>query len=182
MSLFENKGGGGLTNLQSYPHQCDINFYWEHHVCATFVINMGARERRWYSSMWASSPEHSGGGVGKGKGTCNFSSGIWISASKSWQEMLIGKDDISNDVVILGECVSIFVYICACLHFALIGKNLTAHVYGELQGNWIWNSNSRDIHVVCKISFLFPSRRESARESLLAGWWYSDPDCATTGS
>ena len=24
MSLFENKGGGGLTNLQSYPYQCDI--------------------------------------------------------------------------------------------------------------------------------------------------------------
>ena len=34
----------------------------------------------------------------------------------------------------------------------------------------------------CKSSFLFPSRRQSAPESLLTGWWYSDLDCATTGS
>ena len=99
-----------------------------------------------------------------------------LTRNADWQ------DDISKDVIILGKCVSIFVYICSRLHFALIGRNLTAHVYRELQGNWNWNSNSREIQVVCKISFLFPSRRESARESLLAGWWYSDLDCATTGS
>ena len=32
---------------------------------------------------------------------------------KSQCEMLIGGDDISNDVITLGTCCSIFVYICA---------------------------------------------------------------------
>ena len=93
--------------------------------------------------------------------------------------MLICEDDISN-VIILGMCFSIFVYICARLHFVLIGGNLTAHVYGELQGNWMWNSNSKDIHVVCKLSFLFPfppreRPGELARRLVVL-------DCATTGS
>ena len=29
--------------------------------------------------------------------------------------MLIGEDDISNDVITLGTCFSMFVNICACL-------------------------------------------------------------------
>ena len=40
--------------------------------------------------------------------------------------MLIGEDDISKDVIILGMCFSIFVYICAHLCFALIVRNLPA--------------------------------------------------------
>ena len=40
--------------------------------------------------------------------------------------MLIGRDGISNDVITLGTCFSTFVYIRACFHFALIGRNLTA--------------------------------------------------------
>ena len=40
--------------------------------------------------------------------------------------MLIGRDDISNDVSTLGSCFSMFVYILARLHFLLIGGNLTA--------------------------------------------------------
>ena len=35
--------------------------------------------------------------------------------------MLIGGDDISNDVITLGMCFSMFVYIRACFRFALIG-------------------------------------------------------------
>ena len=34
---------------------------------------------------------------------------------KSQCEMLIGEDDISNDVITLGTCFSMFVKICACL-------------------------------------------------------------------
>ena len=34
----------------------------------------------------------------------------------------------------------------------------------------------------CKISFLFQLRQQSAPGSLLAGWWYLYPDCATTRS
>ena len=37
---------------------------------------------------------------------------------KSRCEMLIGRDDIRNDVITLGMCFSMFVYICAHFHFA----------------------------------------------------------------
>ena len=40
--------------------------------------------------------------------------------------MLIGGGDISNDVITLGVCFSMFVYTPACFCFALIGGNLTA--------------------------------------------------------
>ena len=47
--------------------------------------------------------------------------------------MLICENDISN-VIILGMCFSIFVYICIRLHFALIGRNLTAQSTGSHRG------------------------------------------------
>ena len=50
---------------------------------------------------------------------------------KSRCEMLIGGDDISNDVITLGTCFSIFVYIRARFRFALIGGNLTAQSTGS---------------------------------------------------
>ena len=40
--------------------------------------------------------------------------------------MMIGGDDISNDVITLGTCLSMFVYIRAPFRVALIGGNLTA--------------------------------------------------------
>ena len=48
--------------------------------------------------------------------------------------MLIGGDDISNDVIILGSCFSMFVYIRACFPFTLIGGNLTAQSTGGHRG------------------------------------------------
>ena len=45
---------------------------------------------------------------------------------KSPCEMPISGDDISNDVITLGKCFSMFVYIRVRLRFALIGGNLTA--------------------------------------------------------
>ena len=45
---------------------------------------------------------------------------------KSLCEMLIGGDDISNDIITLGSCFSMFVYIHAIFHFTLIVGNLTA--------------------------------------------------------
>ena len=50
---------------------------------------------------------------------------------KSQGEMLIGGDDFSNDVITLGTCFSMFVYIRACLCFMLIGGNLTAQSTGS---------------------------------------------------
>ena len=75
--------------------------------------------------------------------------------------MLIGGDDISNDVIILGTCFSMFVYIRARFRFALIGGNLTAQPMGSPKG--IGGG------IQIKLSFLFPPRRQSAPENLLAG-------------
>ena len=49
-------------------------------------------------------------------------------------EMLIGGDDISNDVITLGTCFSMFVYIRARFCFMLIGRNLTAQSTGSHRG------------------------------------------------
>ena len=53
---------------------------------------------------------------------------------KSRCKLLIGGDDISNDVIILGTCFSMFVYICACFCFMLIVRNLTAQLTGSHRG------------------------------------------------
>ena len=45
--------------------------------------------------------------------------------------MLIGRDDTSNDVITLGTCFSMSVYVHACSHFVLIGRNLTAQSLGS---------------------------------------------------
>ena len=42
--------------------------------------------------------------------------------------MLIGGDDTDNDVITLGTCFSMFVYVRARFRFALIGRNLTAQL------------------------------------------------------
>ena len=50
--------------------------------------------------------------------------------------MLIGGDDVSNDVITLSTCFSMFVYIRVRFGFALIGGNLTAQspgATGELE-------------------------------------------------
>ena len=48
--------------------------------------------------------------------------------------MLIGGDDISNDVITLGTCFSMFVYIRARFRLVLIGGNLTALSTGSHRG------------------------------------------------
>ena len=53
---------------------------------------------------------------------------------KSRGEMLIGGDDISFDVITLGSCFSMFVYIRARFLFSLIGGNLTAQSTGGNRG------------------------------------------------
>ena len=69
--------------------------------------------------------------------------------------MLIGGDDITNDVITLGTCFSMFVYICASFRFALIGGNLTAQ-----------STVSQRSY---KLSFLFPPHCQGSPENLLAG-------------
>ena len=45
--------------------------------------------------------------------------------------MLIGRDDISNDVITLGTFFAMFVYVRALYCFVLIGGNLTAQLMGS---------------------------------------------------
>ena len=62
-------------------------------------------------------------------------------------------------------CFSVFVYICTHFPFALIGRKLTAQSMGELEAEFKFQRRS------CKLSLLFPpNRRQSAPESLLAGY------------
>ena len=72
--------------------------------------------------------------------------------------MLIGEDDISNDVITLGTCFSML------FTFALTGGNLTAQSTGELGVEFKFQRRS------CKLSFLFSPRRQSVPESVLAGY------------
>ena len=53
---------------------------------------------------------------------------------KSRCEMLIAGDDISNDVITLSTCFSMFVFIRTRFRFTLIGGNLTAQPTGSYRG------------------------------------------------
>ena len=53
---------------------------------------------------------------------------------KSRCKMLVGRDDISNDVITLGTCFSMSVYILARSCFTLIGGNLIAQLTGSHRG------------------------------------------------
>ena len=48
--------------------------------------------------------------------------------------MQIGRDEISNDVITLGTCFSMFVYIRACFSFVVIDGNLTVQLMGNHRG------------------------------------------------
>ena len=65
--------------------------------------------------------------------------------------MLIGKDDISNDVITLGTCFSMVVYIRARFRFALTAQSKGSH---RGIGGGIQIPERRS----CKLSFLFPPR------------------------
>ena len=85
---------------------------------------------------------------------------------KSRCKIMIGRDEISNDVVTLGTCFSMFVYIRTHFCFAQIGQNLTAQLTGSHKEIGI-GIQIPETH--CKLSFLFPPLRRSSLESLLSG-------------
>ena len=85
---------------------------------------------------------------------------------KSRCKTLIGGDDISNDVITLGTCFSMFVCIRARFLFALIGENLTVQStisHRELEMEFKFQRRN------CNLFFPFPPCRQSVPESLLAG-------------
>ena len=82
---------------------------------------------------------------------------------KSRCETLIGGDDISNDVLALGMCFAMFVYIHAHFCFALIVRNLAVQSTGSHRG-------IGDVVARCP-SFLFPPCHQGALETLLTGYF-----------
>ena len=85
-------------------------------------------------SLWARYSGCSGGGLGKGGRACNTSLEFEYLHRKSRCKMLIGRDDISNDVIPHGTCFSMFVYIHPHFRFMLIDGNLTAQLTGSHRG------------------------------------------------
>ena len=90
--------------------------------------------------------------------------------------MLIGEDDISNDIITLGTCFSMFVYICNRFRF----PGQVRSVDGEPQENWRWNSNSRDV-VASSPSFSHPTARVPRRACSQANLFSSFARNSTVG-
>ena len=98
--------------------------------------------------------------------------------AKSRCKMLIGRDDISNDIITLGVC---FHLSFQCLvsgksdssvlsfreenNLTLISRKSDSSVDGEPQGNRTWNSNSRDV-VVSSPPYSPPTPRDLAHRLL----------------
>ena len=86
-------------------------------------------------SLRAGSPRGSGGGEGEKEGELATTSlEFEYLHEKCKCEMLIGGHDNNNDVITPGSCFSMFVYIRARFHFALIDGNLTAQSMGSHKG------------------------------------------------
>ena len=100
-------------------------------------------------SLQASSPGRSDSEAGKGKRATTS------LEFKCRCEMLIGGDDISNDVITLDTCFNVFSNVCLHLcSFPLRAdwRKSESSVDGEPQGNWRLNLNSRDL-VASSLSF-----------------------------
>ena len=83
--------------------------------------------------------------------------------------MLIGGDDISNDVFPLGtgfQCLFTFALVSASRWLAEIWQLSRRGATGELEAEFKFQRRS------CKFSFLVPPRRQSAPENFLSlGIW-----------
>ena len=84
---------------------------------------------------------------------------------KSRCEVLIGGDDISNDLITLGTCLHVLFNVCLQSHLFLLRadwRKSDSSVDREPQGNWRRNSNSRDV-VAISPSFSHPAARVPRR-------------------
>ena len=125
--------------------------------------NLAGGKRKLPPVVGASSPACSDGGAGKRRRAFFATTSLEFEClrRKSRYEMLIGGDDISNDVITLARVFNV------CLHsrsFPLCadwGKS-NSSVDGEPHGNWRWNSSSRDV-VASSPSFSLPAARAPRR-------------------
>ena len=126
-----------------------------------FFSPHGSSLMRHVNSLRASSLGRSGGSAAKGRRSCSYVSGKWISRC----EMLIGGDDISNDAITLGTCFLFTIALFSASRWLLEIWQLSRRgATGELKVEFKFQRRS------CKLSFLFLPRRQSAPESLLAGY------------
>ena len=91
--------------------------------------------------------------------------------------MLIEGNDIRNDVITIGACFHVFFNVCLHWRSFPLGADWPksdSSVNGEPQGNWRWNSNSRDI-VTSSPSF----SRRTARAPRRACSVYLKPEWGT---
>ena len=115
------------------------------------------------SSFRASAPGHFFFGAGKGGRACNSSLEFEYLHWKSRCEMLIGGDDISDDdIITLGTCLH-----SRSFPLRADWRKSDSSVDEERQLEFKFQRRS------CKLSFLFPPRRHSAPEILLAGFMKS---------
>ena len=86
---------------------------------------------------------------------------------KSRCEMLIGGDDISNDVITFGtcfQCLFTFALISASRWLAEIWQYSRRGAAGEMEVEFKFQRRS------CKLSLLFPPRHQSTPDTLLASY------------
>ena len=99
--------------------------------------------------------------------TLSLQSAFYTQSAVRSPQSAFYTDRISNGVITLGTCSSMFVYICTRFCLTLIGRNLKAQLMeatGELEVNFKFHRCS------CKLSFPFPHRCQRNPESLLAGY------------
>ena len=117
-------------------------------------------------SIRASCRGRSAGGAGKGRRVCNCVSWIWISASKNdskcWLAEMISVMTSWPSARVF-QCLFTFALVSASRWLAEIWQLSRRGATGELEVEFKFQRRS------CKLSFLFPPRRQSAPESLLAG-------------
>ena len=106
---------------------------WSENGCGKLHFWVWNRVRIW-SSLRVSSLWRSGGGAGKERKAWNYVSWIWLSASKKAMRDADWWNDISNDVITLDTCFSMFVYTRARFRFVLIGGNPTAQLTKRHRG------------------------------------------------
>ena len=83
-------------------------------------------------------------------------------------ETLIGRDDISNDLLRVFQCLFTFALVSASRRLAEIWQLSRRGATGELKVEFKFQRPS------CKLSFLFSPRRQRAPESLLAGYYQTN--------
>ena len=111
-------------------------------------------------NLQASSPGCSGGRVGKGKRAFNYISGLSIIYIKK----VIAKCWLAEKTLVMTSLpLTWHMFFNVSFHFRLFPlhadwQKSDSSVNGEPQGNWRWNSNSRDV-IASSPSFSHPAAR-----------------------